>query len=1161
MNPIPYNQLFDIDGLKLAIKDAESSSNEFSASVTEDFKKSQGAAAALKKELADINALMNGKTIRLTDESGQQSIVQYAQEVSRLSTQIKDQQLTIDKLTASINQNKQVISDAKAAQAQYQAELVKGKVAQQDSRVEIANTTLELKKLALANREATQAAKDRAEQAKTTTQYSDSIAEVQAYANSKNAGGGNVAVSGNAALLDAYNKDLQEGKISATEYKAAIDRINSSQAEFTAGIVKTDIAVEDEIGLLANLNRELSLLKSQKLSIVDPAQLARQNALIQETEAEITRLNNSGKVGFDSMGNAVEDTAKKTGKFEAAISRATNLSNIGARAVTQLTRQLVGLGVGFLSFAIGAKAIELLATWVQNLDMFSGRLDQAKHNLEALNAVMADADKAAGSQTANLKILYAAATDVNNSMENRLAAVRELQKEFPETFANLSQEAILTGQAKLGYDDLTKSLLENARARAALSKIQELGGKLNDIDFEKSKIRNARMNQLAAVKAPTEDEIQADARSGGGSNSSLKDRVAFINKQADDAQRIADQNKKVIQGQIDFLTSFAGGTNKIAESITKSYKEIGDAQLTSIQQIKDRIAELSKLPDSATKGSAVELRIESLKARLKELTESTKKAKDGFQILEEQINKTLLKLQDSIVKDFTANQGKQTENTLKLADAYEKLVVRLNAYKKAQEDAINESDRQAQIKQYGAVYPGQKTPGAPPTLSAKDQGQFTIADNNSSIDKDEKDLNAVVIKYAEANEKIIESYKKRNITKEQMDRELAVSDYFQADETYKINSDVIDKQLENAKIMYGEDSKQYSSLLKQKALLTKAYYEGNFKFLEDELLKEKKKLEDAYNSIFENLDKNANVVGEATNNKGIGSALTDVSHGIKALSLSQQPGEQSITDAQKFQAAAQLGMDATKAYTDFAINASKQRQAALEQEMQYEVAGAGNNSEAKQRIEAEYTKQILAEKQKQAKAAKASAAVEIIMNTAIAISKTLADTALFGIPLIPIIAALGAIELGIVLAQPLPQFASGREDGPATYAEINERGPEALVKGNRVRFANRGKRGVTYLEKGEKVFTADKTAEMINRQLAYQNESADTVSQSRVIYDRYISSSTQQNGIDYDKIGYAMSDAVAKMPYEQNIFDERGHARYRRTVNARIKSVRDRNHL
>jgi len=64
---------------------------------------------------------------------------------------------------------------------------------------------------------------------------------------------------------------------------------------------------------------------------------------------------------------------------------------------------------------------------------------------------------------------------------------------------------------------------------------------------------------------------------------------------------------------------------------------------------------------------------------------------------------------------------------------------------------------------------------------------------------------------------------------------------------------------------------------------------------------------------------------------------------------------------------------------------------------------------------------------KQAKRQKAMAIANILMNTALGIAKTLGETGFFGIPLAAIVGAMGAVQLGIAVATPLP--AKGFEDG------------------------------------------------------------------------------------------------------------------------------------
>jgi len=88
-----------------------------------------------------------------------------------------------------------------------------------------------------------------------------------------------------------------------------------------------------------------------------------------------------------------------------------------------------------------------------------------------------------------------------------------------------------------------------------------------------------------------------------------------------------------------------------------------------------------------------------------------------------------------------------------------------------------------------------------------------------------------------------------------------------------------------------------------------------------------------------------------------------------------------------------------------------------------------------QRLEAKKRKM----QRKQAVFNKAQALVDIAINTAVAISRIVAEGGLFlGLPLVPVIATLGALQAAAVLAQPLPAFAEGGvmgHDGPALVGD------------------------------------------------------------------------------------------------------------------------------
>ena len=75
------------------------------------------------------------------------------------------------------------------------------------------------------------------------------------------------------------------------------------------------------------------------------------------------------------------------------------------------------------------------------------------------------------------------------------------------------------------------------------------------------------------------------------------------------------------------------------------------------------------------------------------------------------------------------------------------------------------------------------------------------------------------------------------------------------------------------------------------------------------------------------------------------------------------------------------------------------------------------------------------------------------MNTAQAIMKTYANVgAPWAIPLIVAAGALGAVQAGIVLAQPMPAFDKGTESAPNTPFLVGEKGAEFVTKNGKTQL-------------------------------------------------------------------------------------------------------------
>ena len=96
----------------------------------------------------------------------------------------------------------------------------------------------------------------------------------------------------------------------------------------------------------------------------------------------------------------------------------------------------------------------------------------------------------ANKEMAALKTLYAVATSEVYTREKRVEAVKKLQGMYPAYFANMSQEAIMAGQASTQYKELVKNIYEVAMARAAAAKIEENAGKILDLQMQAESLKN-----------------------------------------------------------------------------------------------------------------------------------------------------------------------------------------------------------------------------------------------------------------------------------------------------------------------------------------------------------------------------------------------------------------------------------------------------------------------------------------------------------------------------------------------------------------------------------------------------------------------------------------------------------------------------------------------
>ncbi|KAA6348655.1 hypothetical protein EZS27_003888 [termite gut metagenome] len=119
---------------------------------------------------------------------------------------------------------------------------------------------------------------------------------------------------------------------------------------------------------------------------------------------------------------------------------------------------------------------------------------------------------------------------------------------------------------------------------------------------------------------------------------------------------------------------------------------------------------------------------------------------------------------------------------------------------------------------------------------------------------------------------------------------------------------------------------------------------------------------------------------------------------------------------------------------------------------------------------------------KQAQFNKANSIAQIAINTAVAITKTLADGgAILGIPLVPLIAGLGAIQLAAAIAQPIPKYAKGTKSHPGGLAIVGDAfTPETVISHGKA-FLTPSVPTLALIDKGAEIIPRGLTSDEVRK--------------------------------------------------------------------------------
>lgn len=407
---------------------------------------------------------------------------------------------------------------------------------------------------------------------------------------------------------DVENQTLQ--LISALKQVIA-EQKHQLEVNKAAGISYTQETanIQALTGQVRGLEAGLKSLKKTK------EETAKTQAIDIDTEA-VTRKTNNLKMQFSQVARELPSLAMGPQMFILAISNnlpmlADAISDVrkqnellaasGQKGVP-VWKQLASSIFSWQTALVAAISLGIvfgkdIANWVKELISGKKAVDNNKEALENYKKAMLDSQQAAQEEIVQLNLLYQAAVDSSKGMNERISAVKELKKEFPQYFKNLSDEEVLVGKAADKYNELATAIMASAKAQAAKETLIKNSKEI--LDLESKITEEYKKQELNEVK-----RTEAVGKLKEGQNRTFlpvsNDVIDAVNRDYDrffnqSEEKITEWRKKIydltkfnksLVDQVnieDLLFESDGGDNTNKEEKTDYASQLADARVKAQQ--------------------------------------------------------------------------------------------------------------------------------------------------------------------------------------------------------------------------------------------------------------------------------------------------------------------------------------------------------------------------------------------------------------------------------------------------------------------------------------------------------------------------------------------------------------------------------------------------
>lgn len=322
--------------------------------------------------------------------------------------------------------------------------------------------------------------------------------------------------------------------------------------------------------------------------------------------------------------NEIAKARKEYAAFKAEIAFGNKSVKAVAPVWRQLTKSLINwqtaLVVGLTLLSVYGKDI---INWINTLSRSSDAVDGMIVRMQNLSKAMKDGAKQSAAERVELDILYKATQDHTRLLKERNDAADELQRKYPQYFGNLSNEAILAGNAATAYKSLTDNILKAAQARSAMKIIEDNYNKI----YQLQKAINADTNWTNRNREKTKEGTASVTAVVGSSITGYTQTGEVLTEEAMEYNR----RKKALKENTEAVNALKAANDALVKSIDVSAfvanngSPLGTEDIDSLTDQQNNIAELMDKQALEQKRSAEDMQMEIDEARIKAMDEGSKK--------------------------------------------------------------------------------------------------------------------------------------------------------------------------------------------------------------------------------------------------------------------------------------------------------------------------------------------------------------------------------------------------------------------------------------------------------------------------------------------------------------------------------------------------------